>query len=290
MSYRKILVPVFGSAHDRAAVQAAFSLGKQFNAHVEALFVKLDPVSALPYGYLDGDISGYSAQYAIEAAIKAAEHAQKAAQGTFDKAVDKSGIKVSAKPGASPNASAEFKIVQGDFAGEIERRSRICDLIVFGATSSDAAFANIREGFEGALLSGSRPVLFVPKETADVPGRNIAIAYDGSATAAHAVTAALPFLARAKELHAFEITAEKGTALAELQEYLALRGLTAVEHVVDPGPKTTAEALLLAVGAHKCDLLVLGGYGHSRIREFVLGGVTRHVLRHGAPLAVLMAH
>jgi len=183
-----------------------------------------------------------------------------------------------------------LRIVEGGFAEEIERRSRICDLIVFGAKSGDVEFTNIREGFESALLSGSRPVLFAPRETTDLPGSRIAIAYDGSATAAHAVTSALPFLERAKELHAFEVTADKTTALSDLQEYLALRGLTAKEHVVDPGPKSTAEALLLAVQAQKCDLLVLGGYGHSRIREFVLGGVTRHVLHHGAPLAVLMAH
>jgi len=290
MSYRKILVPVFGSTHDRSAIQAAFGLAKQFGAHVEALFVRLDPVSRLPYGR-PGDISGYASQYAIEAAIKAADEAQKIAQESFDKIVDKYGVPVVAKPGARPDASAEFKIVQGDFADEIERRSRICDLVVFGATSGDdEELRSIRESFESALLSGARPVLFVPRETTEIPGRRVAIAYDGSAAAAHAVTAALPFLARAKELHAFEATADKQTTLTELQEYLALHGLSAVEHVIDPGPKTTAEALLLAVAAQKCDLLVLGGYGHSRIREFVLGGVTRHVLRHGTSLAVLMAH
>jgi nucleotide-binding universal stress UspA family protein len=290
MSYRKILVPIFGSAHDRAALQTAFGFAKAFEAHVEALFVRPDPLSAMPYGFVDGDLSGFSAGYVIEAAIKAADHAQKAAQDAFNKMVAKSGLAVTAKPGARREATADLKIVQGDFADEIERRSRVCDLVVFGAKSGDEEFTTIQEGFESALLSGSRPVLFVPRETTDLPGQRIAIAYDGSATAAHAVTAALPFLTRAKELHAFEVSSEKGTALAGLQEYLALRGLTAKEHVIDPGPKTTAEALLLGVGAQKCDLLLLGGYGHSRIREFVLGGVTRHVLRHGAPLAVLMAH
>jgi len=148
------------------------------------------------------------------------------------------------------------------------------------------------EGFEAALLSGARPVLFVRREPAENPGQRIAIAYDGSAAAAHAVTAALPFLSRAKSVHSFEVTTSTGKSepLSELREYLALRGIDVVEHVVDPGPKSLGEALALAVQAQRCELLVLGGYGHSRIREFVLGGVTRHVLRHGSQFAVLMTH
>jgi nucleotide-binding universal stress UspA family protein len=292
MSYRKILVPVFGSVKDRPALSAAFGAGRQFGAHVEVLFVRMDPVRAIPYGFAGTDLSGYSAQYAIEAALKAAEAAQKSANESFVKTVEKSGIEINERPGARTNATTQMKVVQGDFADEIERAARLCDLIVIGATDGQAGYENMREGFEAALLSGARPVLFVPREPAESPGQRIAIAYDGSAAAAHAVTAALPFLSRAKSVHSFEVTADAGksAALAELHDYLALRGIEVIEHVVDPGAKPLGEALALAVQAQRCDLLVLGGYGHSRIREFVLGGVTRHVLRHAIPFAVLMTH
>jgi nucleotide-binding universal stress UspA family protein len=133
-------------------------------------------------------------------------------------------------------------------------------------------------------------VLFVPQQMKSLPCERVAIAFDGSAAAAHALTASVPFLERAKQLHAFEVTAEKGTALTELQAYLSLRGLRAIPHVVPPGGRSTGEALVQAVKTQECDLMVLGGYGHSRLREFVFGGVTRHVLRHGAPFAVLLAH
>ena len=292
MSYRKILVPVLGTSTDAAAIKAAFGFGRQFGAHVEVFHVRLDPVRAIPYGYVGTDMSGYSAQYAIEAAIKAAEAAQKVATDTFKKAVEKSGIEVTAKPGARADATTNFKIVQGDFLDEIERESRLCDLIVFGPTNGEAGHETLREGLESVLLSGSRPVLFVPKEPPEGLGQRIAVAYDGSAAAAHAVTAALPFLSRAKSVHSFEVTEATGTSepLTALHDYLALRGIEAVEHVVDSGPKSTAEALSLAVQGQRCDLLVLGGYGHSRLREFVLGGVTRHILRHTTPFAVLMTH
>lgn len=292
MSYRKILVPVFGSVNDRPALSAAFGLAQQFGAHVETLFVRLDPVRAIPYGYVGTDLSGYSAQYAIEAALKAAEAAQKSANESFVKAVEKSGIEINEKPGARTNATTQLKVVQGDFADEIERAARLCDLVVFGVAEGQAGYENTREGFEAVLLSGARPVLSVPREPAESLSQRIAIAYDGSAAAAHAVTAALPFLSRAKSVHSFEVTpkAGKSEALAELHDYLALRGIEIIEHVVDPGPKPLGEALALAVQAQRCELLVLGGYGHSRIREFVLGGVTRHVLGHATPFAVLMTH
>ena len=292
MSYRKVLVPVFGTVNDQAALNAAFAVGKQFGAHVEALFIRSDPVRAVPYGYIGGDVSGYSAQYAIEAAIKANDAAQKIASDSFETAVKTHGIEKNAKPGARASATTQLKVVQGDLAVEIELASRLCDLIVFGAAATDDAQDTIREGFEAALLSGSRPVLFVPRAPAEMPGQRIAIAFDGSAAAAHAVTASVPFLSRAKAVHSFEVTEATGKSpvLMDLHDYLALRGIEVVEHVIDAGSKSIGTALTLAVDAQRCDLLVLGGYGHSRIREFVLGGVTRHLLRYGAPFAILMTH
>jgi nucleotide-binding universal stress UspA family protein len=293
MSYRKILVPIFGAVSDRTALHTALGLARQFGAHIEALFVRFDPLQLPQYGYLGGDVSGYSAKYFIEAAIKAADEAEAIASKSFNKAIEKFGIELTDKPGAHSEATAELKIVHGDFGERIEEESRLSDLIVFSAEGSDVAVARSRDAFESALLSGSRPVLFTPpSDNASILGQRIAVAYDGSAAAAHAVTAALPFIKRAKELHAFEVTAAHGKspALSDLKQYLALRGIEVVEHVIDPGAKNTEEALLLAVKAERCDMLVLGGYGHSRVREFVLGGVTRHILRHGPPLAVLMAH
>ena len=292
MPYRKILIPVTGAKTDRAALAAGLALAQQFRAHALALFVRLDPVRAMPYGYIGNDVSGFSAQYAIEAAIKLSDETQKIVSEAFQAAVRKAGVAVKEKPGASPEATAHLKVLQGDFALEVERESRLSDLVVFGLAPDSNGQAMNREGLEAALLSGAHPVLFVPNEPAETPGRRIAIAYDGSATAAHAVMAALPLLSRAKAVHSFEVTPATGESepLTELRDYLALRGIGVIDHLIDPGPKSIGDALLNAVAAQHCDLLVLGGYGHSRIRELVLGGVTRHIVRNGAPFAVLMAH
>lgn len=292
MSYRKILVPLTGSRGDNAALDAALLLARQFAAHVEALFIRIDPVRSMPYGYVAGDVSGYATQYAIEAAIRAADAALKQARASFDAATERAGVGLNEKPGVRDGATAHLRVVQGVFEEEVERASRLVDLVVFCLLRGDEGQDSEREGLEAALLSGTRPVLLVNESPADTLGRRIAIAYDGSATAAHAVTAAMPLILQASSVHSFEVTDATGVSgpLAELRDYLVLRGIVPSEHLVDPGLRSVAETLATAVAEQACDLLVLGGYGHSRLREFVLGGVTRHVVRHGVPFAVLLAH
>jgi nucleotide-binding universal stress UspA family protein len=293
MSYGKILAPIFGSSGDRATLRTGIALAKQFGAHLEALFVRFDPLQTRQYGPLGGDISGYSAKYFIDAAIRAADEAQAAAAATFADAIEKAGLQLTDAPGADSEATVEMKITQGDCAERIEEESRLADLVVFGADGSDLAVERTREALEDVLLSGTRPVLFVAAGLGGVaPGLRVGIAFDGSAAAAHAVTAALPFIKRAKSVHAFEVTAvpKASTALADLKKYLALHGVEVTTTSVDPTGRNMEDALLDAIGVEHCDLLVLGGYGHSRVREFVFGGMTRHVLRRANLPAVLLAH
>lgn len=292
MSYRKILVPLVGAENDKVSLAAAFSLAKRHGSHVEALFVRFDPVRSIPYGYTAGDMSGYAAEYAIAAAIQAADEAQKIARTAFDDGVARAGIEDTPRPGARTKPSAHLRIVQGLFAEEVERASRLADVVVFGVVPGEDAREGAREGVEAALLGGSRPVLLVPREIVADFGADVAIAYDGSATASHAATAAMPLLRAAKSVHTLEVTEATGGAedLAALRAYLALHGLIPVEHVVDPGSRSVGAAITDAVTASHCDTLVLGGYGHGPLREFLLGGVTRHLLRHPVPFALYLTH
>ena len=292
MTFRKILVPLQGTAYDQSALQSALSVGRQFGAHVEALFVFADPYRIAPATFIGGETSAYTAQAAVDAAREASEAAYKQASATFTQAIGKFGIEINAQPGARADSTATLKTSRGDAIEEVERASRLADLVVFADLESEIGPDLMRDALEAVLLSGSRPILCVPAGGVDAPGHRIAIAYDGSASAAHAVSAALPFLARAKGVHSYEVRSQAGEsgALAELREFLALRGIESVEHIINPGGNSTGEALMTAVTSQHCDLLVLGGYGHSRMREFVLGGVTRSVLRKRNTLPVLMAH
>jgi nucleotide-binding universal stress UspA family protein len=292
MSYRKILAPLVGASNDRATLAAAMHMARKHGSHVEALFVRFDPIRSIPYGYAAGDMSGHASAYAIEAALRAAEAAQKAARSTFDEAVAQADVELTRRPGLRHTPTADMRVVQGMFVEEVEQASRLADLVVFGVAPGAQAREDARDGVEAALLGGARPVLLVPHDRATEFGNDVAIAFDGSMTAAHAATAAVPLLAGAKSVHALEVTEATGRAdeLVALRDYLALHGIEVREHVIDPAGQPIATAITQAVSASNCDMLVLGGYGHGRLREFLLGGVTRSLLRHQAPFALFLTH
>lgn len=289
MTYRKILVPLVGHARDETALAAALAVGKQFAAHVVALFVRPEPSEALPF--MGEGISGAVVQEIIDAARKVAEEAQGRALASLKTRAAASGVPMMDNPGARAEASVSLRAVQGHFADVVEIESRLSDLIVFGAFGGDDRFG-LRDALETALISGGRPVLFCPRGAGASIGTKVAIAYDRGAPAAHGVHAAMPFLARAKSIELIHVTtgAKSTRTLDPLREYLGLRGLMTTEHVIDPGGKPVGEALTYTAAKAGADLLVMGGYGHSRIREFVMGGVTRRVLSDATPMPVLMAH
>lgn len=289
MTYRKILVPLVGHARDEQALSFAFVVAKQFGAHVCALFVRPEPSEALPF--MGEGISGAVVQEIIDAAKKAAEEASVRAAASLKKCAAEAGVTLMENPGARSEPTAALRTVQGHFADVVEFESRLSDLVVFGGMAGEERFG-LKEALETALIAAGRPVLLCPAGAAKAIGTKIAIGFDGSGAAARAVHKALPFLLRAKQIELFHVASgQKSTlTLDPLRDYLALRGLQATEHVVDPAGHGVGDALVHAAVKHGADLLVIGGYGHSRLREFVLGGVTRHVLGDNAPMPVFLAH
>jgi nucleotide-binding universal stress UspA family protein len=134
-------------------------------------------------------------------------------------------------------------------------------------------------------------VLLAPKKAWSPVGGSVCIGWDDSPEASSAVIAALPFLEKARNVTILcvggkELDPGPGSTLAD---YLALHGVVADVHLVDAGSRAVGEVLLEHAEQAKADLLVMGGYGHSRLREFLIGGVTQHVRAH-ATIPVLMAH
>lgn len=109
-------------------------------------------------------------------------------------------------------------------------------------------------------------------------------------TAAHAVTAALPYLRRAQRLTLIRVKRKPDADSGEeAKRYLALHGVEVCIHSIQVGMQGIAETLLETASVRGCDLLVIGGYGHSHLRETIFGGVTQHVISH-ATLPVFLAH
>ena len=286
MAYRKILVPLTGSERDGHVLKAAFDVAKAFGSHVSGVYVRPDPSEVLPY--LGEGISAGVIQEIMDAAREAANRAAAGARATLDQVAKAAGAPVHEPPQAGLGAS--FHVREGLAEEVIAEEARLSDLVVFDmpAESKDVS---LRVTLESALLNGRKPLLLVPMKTGKVVGAKVAVGWDGGATAAHAISAAIPMLSRAEGIEIMNVTTGPidTVQMDRLRDYLRLHGLTAVEHGINPGSQGTADTLIDAATRAGAGMLVIGGYGHSRLRELVLGGVTRHVFANVA-MPIFMAH
>ena len=166
---------------------------------------------------------------------------------------------------------------------------RTSDLVV-ASRWDDGALA--RSTLEAALIETGRPLLIPGPSAAPMPAAitRIAVAWKPVPQAARAVALAMPLLSRATEIiiATVEENADERDEIDRLTRYLGWHGLNATIARMRPGPDGAAATLLSGIEG-RADLLVMGGYGHSRVREWVFGGFTQHILA-GAPLPVLMTH
>ena len=287
MTIAKIIAPVTGSARDSLVLATAFAAAKPFNAHVIALFVHPDPWLAVPYTGVP--LSATVTQTLIDDAAMLAEKAGKRARLTFHQQAEVAGVKVLGKPAHVAAVSASFREAQGFFPHLVASAAQLADLVVFGPVSPQAG-SDINEAFVGTLTKMDRPVLIAD----DVPGRmlcNVSIAWDGSIAAAHAVTAALPFLKHAERIDILTVHSLSGDVhdMREVSEYLALHGLACTEHKIRSQGESIAHDIMEHAQQRNSDLLVMGGYGHSHLRETLFGGVTSDVRWHPV-VPTLMMH
>ncbi|MGH7185222.1 MAG: universal stress protein, partial [Pseudomonadota bacterium] len=195
----------------------------------------------------------------------------------------------SAGPGEG-GATIAFREEEGREDEVAARLGRLHDLTVVARAEGQAG-APVTVTLESLLLHSGRPVLVAPGEPIGSIGRSIAVAWNGKEQAARALGAALPFLAKADTVTV--LTAGEPHAAgrpAEVVRYLAWHGIRAdAVEVPAASPGKVGQILLEQVGQTGADLLVMGAYGHSRLKEMILGGATRDLLGHAA-LPVLMAH
>jgi len=178
----------------------------------------------------------------------------------------------------------------------LARLARFADLVVISQDDPDEALPDLAVHLpDYVILNSPRPVLVLPRTDA-APGaaRNVLVAWDGGKEAARALAAALPLLRHASTVTVAALTgpdagaAELESQRADLMHFLGRHGVTPRMVVRDPQRDTGHELLDLAAELH-CGLLVMGCYGHSKLRELCLGGASRAVLAD-ARIPVLLAH
>ncbi|MBX3490557.1 universal stress protein [Parvibaculum sp.] len=286
MSVKKILVPLAGRPSDSEVLGTALSIAGDFGAQIVALFARPDPTEALPY--LGDGVSGQVIEDLLQAAREGADDASARVLKMLEAAAAKAGFPIVGKGAEPPLPSVRFLDVTGRRDEVVASHSRLSDLIVFGESATGIAGGT---ALEAAMMSAGRPVLIAPKKSWAPVGGSVAIAWDESAEAARAVTTAIPFLEKARKVTILcigdkELNPDPGSTLAD---YLALHGVVADVHLVDARGRAAGEVLLETAEKAGTDLLVMGGYSHSRLLEFIIGGVTQHIRSH-ATIPVLMAH
>ena len=291
MSFKHILVPLFGLDSDRMALDAALTIARVHHAHIQALHAVADPLKTTP---LMVDV-GVAIAEVVAAAERHAEARAAQAKSAFDTWVRTSGVALRTEPELHNDASANFRSEKGQESELLARFGRLTDLIVMARPKSEQALDLVAVAVEDALFSAGRPVLLMPSDAtpehlnAMISGPAI-ISWNGSVEAIRSISAARPLLANRPRVRVINV--QDGHAgvqsAADLVHYLAWQGVAAsVGESSDLG--NIAERLLMAAREVNAGLLVMGAYTHSRLKHLVLGGVTSHMI-DAANIPVFMTH
>jgi nucleotide-binding universal stress UspA family protein len=255
----------------------AVSVAGALDAHIAGIAFVYDPIVPISgTGYIPAEV--------IETQQADNEAAAKSAIDRFAEATRRAGL--SAEPLTIPASLAGA----GDQFGRIARRF---DLAVVGQAEPETS--TIEDIIaETTLFESGRPMIVVPYiQKAPLKLDNVMVCWDGSRQAARAIGDAMPLLTRAQRVEIVVITNERGKQDeiegADMGQHLARHGLKVEVHRIAGGNIDVADALLSHAADSGIDFMVMGGYGHSRLREFVLGGVTHTILR-SMTVPVLMSH
>ena len=286
MAFRKLLLPLTGTAAGESAFAAALIVARQWNAHIAALHVRADSRDVAP---LAGEgLSGAMIQDMMQATEKESGERSSAVRLMYDRFIAGSGVTQAQPTARATEPTATFTTLTGREEDVVAQQSRLADLTIVphpeagnDTSSSDALHA--------VLFDSGRPVLIAPHKTPVTLGTRVCVAWNGTAESAAAVQAALPWLQRADAVRILwaDEYQRAGPAAPALAGYLALHGVQAELAKFRPLDREVGAGMLAAAREFDADLLTMGAYSHSRLRQLILGGVTRHVLEH-ADLPVIM--
>lgn len=261
----------------------AYLVARRFGSHIEGL--NLRPVVRV------GRVSAGTAMPEMLHRLELVEHENsRRMREPFEAFMREHGVAMGEAPASNNDPSAgwtEEVDHGGDVVGD---RGRLFDLVVVGRPREGASHPTVK-ALESALFGSGRPLLVAPPAPPASIGSSVTIAWNDSTEAARALAGALPLL-RVADRVAVLTVAENLAREARPQSvirFLQRHGIAAEAAVVPADGRTVGAALLAESAKRGADLLVMGAYTHSRLRELIFGGATEHIL-HTAELPVLMAH
>jgi nucleotide-binding universal stress UspA family protein len=280
MSLKDILVYADTAACAASRLDVAAGLAARYQAHLTALHVSAHMY--LP-GYVVAELPPSVLEMHRGHLKEAAERAEKLARERAKRA----GVELEWR---------RVDAAAADAAARARLHAHHADLIVVSQTAEGevGGLAGGPDLVEALVLGSGRPVLAVPRYgTFATVGERVLIAWTATREAARSVNDALPLLKRAKEVTVLSVNPPSGEAPriagADIALHLARHGVKATAATTRAEDLDVGDALLSRAADLGTDLLVMGAYGHSRTREIVLGGATRHLLQY-MTIPVLMSH
>jgi nucleotide-binding universal stress UspA family protein len=268
MSYKTILVHLHDSRRAEALLEPAIQLATRYNSHLLGLHVYASlPAPPVSMGYASSLVGSLVAQERKQGGDIAATFARMTANAAF-----------------VPEWRL-LKVPHVDLASVVMEHGRAADLIIAGQTDPDWDLSPLLDFPERLALESGRPVLVIPYAGRYRQiGRNVVIAWKPTREAARAVFDALPLLQGAENVHILEVKGRSDEAgLApdtSITAALARHGIRPTIRTSVAPDISVGDDILSRLSDLDADLLVMGAYGHSRMRELVFGGATRHIARH----------
>ena len=273
---KDIVVNLGLGAHDPAG-NFAISVAEAFESHVFGVAFAYEPI-------IPGTVMGGIPPEFIEAQRAESDKRARAAVSRFEQAAKRAGV------------SAEGIVISASISGAADKLGRLgrrFDLVVVGQPEREKSMPD-EVVDEGVLFDSGRPVIFVPFiQKAGLKLDRVMVCWDGSRAATRAIADALPFLRKSKQVEIVMVANGRSKSDeipgADLGQHLARHGLKVeVKRIASPDIDVASTILSYAADS-SADMIVMGGYGHSRLREFILGGVTRGLLE-SMTVPALMSH
>lgn len=281
MQLRDILVHLDATGPWRTRLGLAADLARRHEAHLTGLFVVDIPLPIIGAGDAG---SGAALAELMDRMREDALAAAATVEAEFRDRLRRDGL------------AGEWRLAEGAAPALVTLNARYADLAVLGQEDPDGDQPGAEAIVEAVLFSSGRPVLVIPYAGRfETLGQRVLIGWNASRESARAVHDALPLIAAAETATVLAVNPRQGLSGhgeepgADIARHLARHGVRVqVEHTV-AGELGEGDVLLNRAAELPADLLVVGAYGHSRLRELVLGGVTRTLLRM-MTVPVLMTH
>jgi nucleotide-binding universal stress UspA family protein len=279
MAFKDILVALtsYPEPSSLSAVEDTVSIAALLDANLAAL--SCETHVQVPGHFLAGSFANISGIISGEGA-KSRQNAHDLL-AAFEKAADKAGVR---------RETIFQKCTSTDYANLLVDYARLRDLTIMPVPEA------YNQTYAEAVIFGSgKPTLVLPETPRSRPFElgTVVVAWDSSRAAARAISDALPLLEKAKKVRVVTITDEKKIDTKhsgeEVAKNLARHGINIVPDKVETKGKPIGNVLESYTSSHEADLLVMGAYGHSRLRQFILGGATKSLLSK-PPLPILFAH